>query len=124
MTQEIELRAHCPDCGVGIGELHEPHCDIERCPACGCQLLSCDCFDDELEGLPRMPWTGEFPGCAECREYGLYARRVPGLRGWTPCDKDDEGATEDLNRLIIEGTWDSKRQRWVLPRPDGGSNDA
>ena len=33
----------CPDCGAKAGCFHHIHCDMEVCPVCGQQLLSCDC---------------------------------------------------------------------------------
>jgi hypothetical protein len=40
-------RVACHDCRVIKGEFHVPSCDVEECPACGGQLLSCDCDFDE-----------------------------------------------------------------------------
>jgi ribA/ribD-fused uncharacterized protein len=34
----------CGDCGAKEGELHLENCDLERCPVCHRQLLSCDCW--------------------------------------------------------------------------------
>lgn len=33
----------CWDCGVKTGEYHHPGCDMEQCPFCGGQFISCDC---------------------------------------------------------------------------------
>ena len=56
------------------GELHGACCDVEPCPYCGRQLLTCDhCFKTPREG-DRIPWTGEWPGTAECKEFGWFAR--------------------------------------------------
>ena len=37
----------CHDCRVFKGELHVVSCDVEECPACGGQVLACDCDFDE-----------------------------------------------------------------------------
>ena len=39
----------CHDCRVLKGEFHVPSCDVEECPVCGGQLISCDCPFEELE---------------------------------------------------------------------------
>lgn len=37
----------CHDCFVIKGEFHVPGCDVERCIACGGQMIGCDCCGDE-----------------------------------------------------------------------------
>src|SRR5690348_12480997 len=100
----------CPDCKAKPGELHRLGCDVERCPRCGLQLLSCPHhLFGSVQAPPdeeRMPWTGEWPGASECREFGWYAKRNPAGPGWVPCGPDDPGARLDLNRLLEEAVWD------------------
>ncbi|KKL97001.1 hypothetical protein LCGC14_1838840 [marine sediment metagenome] len=41
--REGRLSNGCHDCNVQIGARHHHNCDMERCPKCGNQLISCDC---------------------------------------------------------------------------------
>jgi hypothetical protein len=86
------------------------------------QLISCLCsrrppLDD------RIPWSGLWPGAAECREFGWYCRRVEG-EGWVRCGADEPEAAEDLNRLCMEATWDRAEKRFVLPKPPASPKPA
>jgi len=110
---EPSVRLHCPDCGAKVGAQHEEGCDVERCPDCGGQAISCDCDNDDLKH-PRLPWTGRWPGDAECREFGWWSRWVGG-RGWVQCEATDPGAGPNLNRLEAEGVWDAAAGRFVKP---------
>lgn len=51
MLDDNRLYRYCGDCCAVDGEYHLFGCDIERCPQCGNQLLSCDCqMKLEVEG--------------------------------------------------------------------------
>jgi hypothetical protein len=105
----------CNDCGVAVDEYHQDGCDVERCPVCGGQYISCDCdYDCNESPEKRIKWNGEWPGKKECREFGWYSKFVEG-KGWVKCPKEDPKATEDLNRLAIEAVWDVKLSRYVKP---------
>ena len=45
-------RGPCHDCAVLKGQQHVPSCDVERCPACGGQMIGCDCDSDETDVGP------------------------------------------------------------------------
>lgn len=106
----------CPDCGAEIGQLHAPACDVEQCPYCGGQLLSCCCDGLGIGEVPaddRLPWSGRWPGEPECEEFGWFAELVPG-GGWKPVDgKPGASASPDLNRLHVQACWDWKKKRFV-----------
>src|SRR5262249_55224737 len=111
----------CHDCGARPGEYHRLGCDVERCPRCGFQLLTClmgGC-PESMPGEPWPPplddrevWTGEWPGERECREFGWYCRMDPD-KGLQPCEANAPGADTDLNRLFAEAEWDRRERRYV-----------
>jgi hypothetical protein len=49
-------KQRCHDCGAQEGEFHKPGCDMERCPFCGGQLISCECAYKKL-GIDVSPGT-------------------------------------------------------------------
>jgi len=38
----------CHDCCTPAGGFHHPGCDMERCPKCGGQLITCGCLLERL----------------------------------------------------------------------------
>ena len=142
-VKPLVLDDKCPDCGVKIGETHEPGCDVERCPFCGRQMLMDNCRyeffgidvatmeethpDIYENGLPDdmdatyeaflqphlLKWDGTWPGVRECREYNLWSKWTDD--GWQKCDADDPDASEDLNELARRSIWDKDNKRYVIP---------
>lgn len=41
------FRLRCGDCGVALGGHHHPGCDLQRCPSCRGQMVTCGCRFDE-----------------------------------------------------------------------------
>lgn len=78
----------CPDCDAIPGNYHECGCDVERCPNCGGQLISCSC--EEPKNTERIKWMG-------------YWHFIPF------CDR--EGIT--LNDLYMNYNWNKKEQKWI-----------
>ena len=45
----------CHDCAAVKGEYHVPGCDVEECPVCRGQALSCDCIEGESSSSDADP---------------------------------------------------------------------
>jgi hypothetical protein len=67
----------CHDCGAKEGELHELGCDMERCPVCNIQAISCykHCVNGEdgslkpeFENAKRIPYIILPNYCRRCLE--------------------------------------------------------
>lgn len=58
----------CHDCGVKEGQIHQWNCDMERCPKCGHQVISCACelTQAQAEKLGRVPYIVYPNMCARC----------------------------------------------------------
>lgn len=60
----MERCGDCGDCGVSRRGYHHPGCDLQRCPVCRRQMISCDCrFDedppdmvDDFDEVHEAPW--------------------------------------------------------------------
>jgi len=70
-------------------------------------------FEEIVEAAGgRLPWTGDWPGVAECEKFGFYCHMTP--KGRVSCDKDRSGASHDLNRIYKDCVWDRQKREFVL----------
>lgn len=83
----------------------------ERCAACALHPEAADVC--AIEDAPRLPWTGRWPGEAECEEFGWFSRWKKDRSGWERCGPTDAGAGPDLNRLYVDAVWDKTKGRFV-----------
>lgn len=68
MEKVKRIKHNCHDCGAKEGEIHQEGCDMERCPKCLGQLISCDCEDKDIEGMKRIPYICIPNICRLCGE--------------------------------------------------------
>ena len=58
----------CGDCGVDEGELHIGGCDMEVCPTCGGQYISCGCSVSKKRKGRLYPYIYYPLLCSRCGE--------------------------------------------------------
>jgi hypothetical protein len=63
----------CHDCGAPVGYIHELGCDMETCPKCKGQLISCGCFSRTngdwkatIRSVERIPYLVSPVLCEMC----------------------------------------------------------
>ena len=54
--RRIKPKHACGDCAALPGQLHVPSCDMEECPACGGQALSCGCIHEAMTFNDLKNW--------------------------------------------------------------------
>ena len=131
VTELLDLNC-CGDCGAEEGMFHDWGCDMERCPFCGGQLISCECPYEYfgLNGEEELTEKQEEEWYIKCEEMG----RIPYILIFTRCamcgkewDKiwmtsDDEWQKYTLPELQKECLCESCFERLKKIFPDGWRN--
>jgi hypothetical protein len=55
-TSYFDINKRCHDCNIENkkGNIHHFGCDVERCPRCKGQLISCGCLDNNYSAKNEM----------------------------------------------------------------------
>lgn len=91
-------REVCHDCGVKEGQLHLENCDMERCPHCGGQIISCECA-----------YRHFYPDSA--RDFSLSRNR------FTAADREHGRSCEVPNWACVECAAIERKGTGGLPAP-------
>lgn len=100
---------HCSDCGAVRGQHHKSGCDMEKCPRCGGQLISCECVtsivnnddSDNDDGKPKEQ-DYDLPRSLDSSDAGRRLSRVISLLKFV---NSGLGATNQVNdgaQLVIQ----------------------
>lgn len=99
----------CHDCQCEEGQLHDHGCDMERCPFCGHQLISCDCkftklgfkyeFSAKYSGLPEDIYKEGLPDNLYDRWTAILEKegRIPYIRYHLVCRQCGQKDPEMFN---------------------------
>ena len=124
----------CGDCAVPVGAYHIPGCDVEECPRCHGQSISCDCDEETLRELQQ-----EYRRLRDERPNARLLAEVARLREIARHVEADNAALREIAQAVADAqlvathphfgettyriTEDGhlqKRARALLAKEDGG----
>ena len=112
-------RSTCHDCGTKEGQLHVLGCDMERCPFCSNQLISCQCVYKKL-GIDVSPGAWAYSHGLTDAQQGDWKKllsdkgRILSLpqtqNGWSETTSGGAGASRPIS---------GKAAMWSTPPGNG-----